>query len=86
VIDSPPLLAVTDALILAHISDMTLLVAREDLTTLKSLRRASELLDSAQSAEVGVVLNDVSRNSESYEDYCSYSGDAYYQEAGAAHV
>jgi succinoglycan biosynthesis transport protein ExoP len=83
VIDSPPLLAVTDALILSHIADMTLLIAREDLTTLKSLRRASDLLDSAQSAEVGVVLNDVSRNSESYEDYCSYSGDAYYQEAGA---
>jgi capsular exopolysaccharide synthesis family protein len=86
VIDSPPLLAVTDALLLSNMADMTLLVAREDLTTLKSLRRASDLLDSAKATEVGVVLNDVGKNSESYEDYCAYSGDYYQESAKTAHA
>jgi succinoglycan biosynthesis transport protein ExoP len=87
VIDSPPLLAVTDALILSNIADMTLLVAREDLTTLKSLRRASDLLTSAKATEVGVVLNDVGKHSESYEDYRAYSGEEYYTDsAKIAHV
>jgi tyrosine-protein kinase Etk/Wzc len=43
-IDSPPVLAVTDATILSHCADLTLLVVREELTTLRSLRRAHEIL------------------------------------------
>jgi capsular exopolysaccharide synthesis family protein len=39
-IDSPPILAVADALILARLADTTLLVARHGQTTQKSLERA----------------------------------------------
>jgi capsular exopolysaccharide synthesis family protein len=80
VIDSPPLLPVTDAAILSHFSDMTLLIVRDDLTTLKALNRASEILAENNASEVGLILNGVSRSSLNYEDYCAHSSDSYYQE------
>ncbi len=78
VIDSPPLLAVTDAVILSEMADMTLLVARHNLTTRKSLRRSYKLLATDETAHIGVVLNGVSRRSVSYDDYYGYSGNTYY--------
>jgi len=87
VIDSPPLLAVTDATIISHFADMTLLVVREDLTTLRALRRANEVLAGDEGSRLGFVLNGVSRYSDSYEDYCQYPGASQYQEGyEAVHV
>ena len=74
VIDSPPLLAVTDALILSRLADLTLLVARHDLTTRRSLHRAYKLLSAQSSARVGVVINGVSRHSTAYHEYFGYAG------------
>jgi capsular exopolysaccharide synthesis family protein len=72
IIDSPPLLAVNDAVIISHLADMTLLIARDDLTTVKSLRRATEILSTGEAGELGVVLNGLTRRSASYSDYRSY--------------
>ena len=78
IIDSPPLLAVTDAVIIAQFADITLLVARHDVTTRKSLRRAYRMLTADPDSHVGVVLNGVNRSSTTYEEYYGYSGNAYY--------
>jgi polysaccharide biosynthesis transport protein len=78
VLDSPPLLAVTDAAILSHMADVTLLVARPGFTSNKALRRAHELIESNNGNPIGVVLNAVDRKSASYNDYYGYSDSTYY--------
>jgi succinoglycan biosynthesis transport protein ExoP len=77
IIDSPPLLAVTDAQILARQSDVTVLVARHGLSTRKSLERAYRKLVNDQD-KVSVVLNGVSRDSVSYGEYYGYRGGSKY--------
>ncbi len=72
VLDSPPLLAVTDAAVLSHMADVTLLIARPGYTTSKGLKRALELIEVSKETNVGVVLNAVDRKSASYSDYYGY--------------
>ncbi|MEH7356279.1 CpsD/CapB family tyrosine-protein kinase [Neobacillus drentensis] len=55
--DTPPLLAVTDAQILANRCDGTVLVVYSGKTEKDQLLKAKELLDSAQSKLLGVVVN-----------------------------
>jgi capsular exopolysaccharide synthesis family protein len=80
VLDSPPLLAVTDASVLSDMADVTLLVARPGFTSSKALKRAYELIESNERTRVGVVLNAVDRKSASYSDYYGYSDSTYYAE------
>ena len=77
-IDSPALLAVTDAAVLSKMADITLLVARHGQSTLKSLERAWHTLRTDPETKVGVVLNGVSRDSAAYGEYFGYHGNAYY--------
>src|SRR5664280_1401601 len=58
-VDSPPVLPVTDAVILAQVVDATLLVVAAGQTRGKDLRRALEALSLVQATVVGVVLNEV---------------------------
>ena len=74
VLDSPPVLAVTDASVLAELSDITLLLSRQRVTPLKSLKRAFDLLQVDRVNRVGVVVNAVKTNSSSYDEYYGYSG------------
>jgi capsular exopolysaccharide synthesis family protein len=80
-IDSPPILAVADALILARLADTTLLVARHGQTTQKSLERAYHTLHDVEDRRVGVVVNGVHRNSVSFNEFYGYQGNSYYSEA-----
>ena len=58
--DSPPLLPVTDAAVLAPRMDATLLVVTAGVTTRREVRRAVELLRQVNAPLVGTVLNSVS--------------------------
>jgi Mrp family chromosome partitioning ATPase len=58
-IDSPPILPVTDALVLSGHVDATLLVAITGSTTRKEATRAVELLRQVDAPLVGAVLNGV---------------------------
>jgi capsular exopolysaccharide synthesis family protein len=80
VIDTPPMLAVTDATILSRLTDITLLVARHGVSTRRSLQRAHRALAERADANVSVVVNGVSRTSSSYTDYHGYAGSKYYSE------
>ncbi len=69
VLDSPPLLAVTDATILSHMADVTLVVARPGFTSSNGLRRALGTGFHEQGDKGRSGLNAVDRKSASYSDY-----------------
>lgn len=59
IIDSPPVMPVTDAQILAAISDITILVLRAEKSTRKISQQARDGLLSVGARFLGVVVNDV---------------------------
>lgn len=59
VFDTPPVLAVTDAQILAHKSDGTVMVIACGRTSQNGAAKARKLLDKAKTPLLGVVLNEV---------------------------
>jgi Mrp family chromosome partitioning ATPase len=59
-LDCPPVLPVTDALVLSGKADATLLVCYAGTTTQKQLTRAVELLHQVDAPIVGTVLTGVS--------------------------
>jgi len=67
VIDSAPLLGVSDSLLLLEHVDATCLVVRAATTPITALERVLEMLNQADAQRVGFVLNDVlSRDLEAY--------------------
>ncbi len=79
-IDSPPVLPVTDAAVLARHADATLLLAAAGQTRRADLRRAVEKLDQVNAKILGIVLNKVSRQTERSYGY-TYSYKPYRAEA-----
>jgi capsular exopolysaccharide synthesis family protein len=72
VIDSPPVLAVTDSRILAATCDVTLLVLRANKSTRKTSRHACESLLGVGARLLGVIVNDVSARNSGYGYYGGY--------------
>ena len=70
VIDSPPVMAATDAVILSVQADGVLLVVRSGETPKEAFTRTRDLLTSVKSHLLGVVLNAVDANAPDY--YYSY--------------
>ena len=70
VIDSPPLLMVTDATILSTLADGVILVVEAGLTPRKAVVRACRVLDGAGARTLGVALNKVDMRFDGY--YGSY--------------
>jgi tyrosine-protein kinase len=60
-IDSPPLLPVTDAAVLSQSADATLMVVAAGQTRRGDLRRATEKLDQVSATILGSVLNKVTK-------------------------
>jgi len=71
-VDSPPVIPVTDACILGAISDVILLVLRAEKTTRKSAQQARDGLLSVGGRLLGVVVNDVPRRKGRYGYYYGY--------------
>jgi polysaccharide biosynthesis transport protein len=80
VIDSPPIMAATDAVILSALVDGVLLVVRSGETPKEAFARTRDLLHSVKSRVLGVVLNAVDSSSPDY--YYSYR---YYPYAYSAY-
>ena len=74
VIDSPPCLSVTDAVVLSPEVDRVILVARSGQTTKFALRRACDLLLQVNARVMGVVLNALNLRSGDGYYYYSYGG------------
>lgn len=86
IIDSPPIIAVTDATVLSTLVDGVIVVVRASTTTKDLVRRALKSLRDVGSQLVGVVLNaaDVEDDSYSAYKYYSYRREAYSSKAPPA--
>ncbi len=86
-LDSPPVIAVTDAVLLAPLVDSVLLVIKAGVTRIEMARDARASLLNAGSRSVGVVLNDARPHGSGYYNYYYYYGsrDKPEQEKTASH-
>ena len=66
IIDTPPILSVSDSLPLANIADAVVLVVRSGVARKKAVLRARSLLERANSNLVGIVFNCVNLQMEHY--------------------
>jgi len=71
IIDSPPIIAVTDSEILSNIVDGTLIVVSADTTEIELMERAVELIKRENTQFLGTVLNNFSYKS-GYGSYYKY--------------
>jgi len=85
VVDTPPTLSVTDAVVLSPRVDAIILVIRSGQTTKQALRRARDILLQVNAHVTGVLLNAVDLTSPDYYYYYEYQGKYthYYQEGSS---
>jgi capsular exopolysaccharide synthesis family protein len=79
IIDSPPIIAVTDSEILSRLVDATILVVAANQTEIELMRKSTELLTHEENTLIGVVLNKFSYKS-GYGSYYKYY--YYYSQHG----
>jgi capsular exopolysaccharide synthesis family protein len=79
-IDSPPVIAISDAAILSVLVDGVLLVFNGQTTSTAYAQKAVERLDMIHAHLLGVILNGVNLDNPQYSFYRSYS--TYYQSNG----
>jgi capsular exopolysaccharide synthesis family protein len=79
-LDSPPIIAVTDSEILSTMADGTILVVSADTTEFELMERSVELMKTDKSSFIGTILNNFSYKS----GYGSYYKYYYYYSENAA--
>ena len=72
IIDTPPLLVVSDAIALATQADGTVLVTRYEMSYVSDIAKTMEKLNFAKANVLGVVVNDYTANEKTY-----YHSDKY---------
>jgi exopolysaccharide transport family protein len=86
VVDTPPTLSVTDAVVLSPRADAIVLVIRSGQTTKQALRRSRDILMQVNAKVSGVLLNAVDLSSPDYYYYYEYQGKyARYYRDGDSH-
>jgi capsular exopolysaccharide synthesis family protein len=80
-IDSPPLVSVTDPVILSTMVDGSILVVQSGKSTRELIRRARQELAGVGAKIFGVVLNNVDVKREGYDDYYYYRHYSSYGDA-----
>lgn len=87
ILDSPPVLPITDATILSSVVDGVIMVVESESTTRAALSRACRVIEHAGGKIIGTVLNkvDVKRDGyygyRYYHGYYSYSYKSYYSDS-----
>jgi len=79
IIDSPPVMPVTDAQILGAVCDVTIIMLRAEKSTRKTSLQAMDGLTSVGARILGAVVNDVSKRNGRYGYYGHYKY-SYYDE------
>lgn len=77
-IDAPPILVVTDAVVIAQFVDGVILVVKSGVTRRFFLRRTFELLGASRNKMLGIALNAVDVRSSEYNSSYGYYGDRNY--------
>jgi capsular exopolysaccharide synthesis family protein len=85
IIDSPPVLPVTDAVVLSTQVQSVLLVTNAGRTGRNQLKRAAERMKEVNAKMIGAVLNGLSRKSDAYSYYYYYQDTYYHQEGNGLH-
>jgi capsular exopolysaccharide synthesis family protein len=80
IIDTPPVLSVTDAALLSALADSTLIVVRAGTTSRAALRRVHDVLSHVDARIMGVILNAADLNEPDMYYYGSRYG-SYYRDA-----
>lgn len=83
IIDTPPVLAVTDAVILAPLVSGVAFIVGAEMTRRRLAERALETIMSTRPAQIGVILNkvDFARNKYYYSRYHGHHHKNYYAQA-----
>jgi tyrosine-protein kinase Etk/Wzc len=76
-IDTPPVLAVTDAIIIAQYAGVNLLIARHAKTQIKELEITVNRFEQANVKVNGVILNDIQKSARSYGYNYAYAYTAH---------
>jgi capsular exopolysaccharide synthesis family protein len=86
VVDTPPVMAVTDPCVAAHATQTVLFVVGAEMTSRQSAQRALEQLEHAKARVVGVVLNrvDLKHNGYYYSQYYRKEYSDYYSHSASA--
>jgi capsular exopolysaccharide synthesis family protein len=82
VMDSPPMLSVTDSIVLARDADAVVLIVRQGKSSKHALRRARDLLVRSGARITGIALNAVDLSSPEYYAYYGYYGYSGYASEG----
>ena len=80
ILDSPPLLSVTDPMLLAPLVDAVLMVVDANHTGRDTVKRGAEILMQAHPSPVGTVLNKVTARGGGYYYYYYYYHHGYYDD------
>lgn len=73
IIDSPPVGVITDAQLLATLSDGVLIVAASAEVTNEALNHSKQLLENVNAKIIGIILNKLERESNGYYYYNYYA-------------
>lgn len=74
ILDAPPVIAVTDAAVLAPLVDGVVLVLKAGSSRIDMVKEAKQQLEKANARIIGVVLNDVKISGKDYRYYYCYRG------------
>jgi succinoglycan biosynthesis transport protein ExoP len=85
VVDTPPVMAVTDASLVAHVADGVLYVVGSEMTSRHAAQRGIEQLEQVHAKLIGSVLNrvDLKHNSYYYNQYYKREYGEYYTRTSA---
>ena len=83
IIDTPPILAVTDAVILAPVVQGVTMVIGSEMTRRRLVERALETMMAANPKQINIILNkvDFARNKYYYSRYYGHQYKSYYSQA-----
>ncbi len=88
IVDSPPLLPVTDAAVLSRVTDGALMVVGIGVVSTEHLRAASERLERAHGPLLGLIMNRLPRTGAdaygAYGEYGAYEPDSSEQDVAAS--
>ncbi|MDO8732879.1 MAG: polysaccharide biosynthesis tyrosine autokinase [Actinomycetota bacterium] len=80
-VDSPPILGLSDALVISTMVDTSVLVARSGMVTKRDLRAAVEQMRKVNAPLVGAVVNSVDTSKRDAYSYYGYGYGTYYGKA-----
>ena len=78
IFDCPPVLGLSDALVMTQYSDVNILVVSNKKTKLENLTRAKKIFETANIKIGGVIVNKAQTKENSYYSY--YTNDYYYRD------